>query len=145
MGPSGAGKTSLLNILAQRVRRFTGELIVNGKSNDKLAIKRLTASIAFVQQDDVLMGNLKVREALIYAALLRLPSSLSIRDKLSRVDRVIDEMGLTSCKFTKIGVPELSKGISGGERKRLSIAIELLTDPSVLFLGKAYILLTNQI
>jgi ABC-type multidrug transport system ATPase subunit/ABC-type multidrug transport system permease subunit len=136
MGPSGAGKTSLLNILAQRVRNYQGSLIINGKENDKTAIRRLKASIAFVQQDDVLMGNLNVREALVYAALLRLPSSMTLREKLERVDQVIDELGLTKCKYTKIGVPGFSKGISGGERKRLSIAIELLTGPSILFLDE---------
>lgn len=135
MGPSGAGKTSLLNILAQRVRRYTGSLVVNGKENDKYSLKRLKTAVAFVQQDDVLMGNLKVREALIYAAMLRLPSSVSIPEKMKKVDQVIDELGLTKCKYTKIGVPGFSKGISGGERKRLSIAIELLTGPSILFLG----------
>lgn len=136
MGPSGAGKTSLLNILAQRVRRYTGSLVVNGKENDKTALKRLKTAVAFVQQDDVLMGNLKVREALLYAAMLRLPSSVSISEKIKKVDQVIDELGLTKCKYTKIGVPGFSKGISGGERKRLSIAIELLTGPSILFLDE---------
>lgn len=108
---------------------------INGKENSKALRKKFKGAVAFVQQDDVLMGNLAVRESLIYASMLRLPSSMSIGQKIQRVDHVIDELGLAHCKYSTIGVPGIRKGISGGERKRLSIAIELLTAPSILFLG----------
>jgi len=132
----GAGKTSLLYILAHRVRNFTGEIIINKQSNNSKALKQFRAQSAFVQQDDILMGNLKVREALIYSAMLRLPSSMSIKERIQIVDNVLDEVGLKKAANTLIGVPGFSKGISGGERKRLSIAMELLTGPSVLFLDE---------
>lgn len=130
MGPSGAGKTSLLNILAQRVKASEGEITVNGQNVEK-SFRGLSA---FVQQDDVLMGNLTVREVMRYAALLRL--DLPLKEKMARIDQILDELGLTKCADTVVGIPGFKKGISGGERKRLSIAIELLTEPSVLFLDE---------
>jgi ABC-type multidrug transport system ATPase subunit len=111
------GKTSLLNILAQRVKDFDGDILCNGEPVGK-SFRSLSA---FVQQDDVMMGNLTVREVLRYAALLRLPSSISIKEKLQRVDEIMDELGLTNAADTKVGVPGISKGISGGERKRLAV------------------------
>ncbi|KAL9648047.1 hypothetical protein ABK040_012101 [Willaertia magna] len=132
MGPSGAGKTSLLNILAQRVKETSGEITVNGTK----ITNSFRSLSAFVQQDDVLMGNLTVRETLRYAALLRLPKNITWKEKMERVEGIMDELGLTKSANTKVGTPGISKGISGGERKRLSIAIELLTQPSVLFLDE---------
>ncbi|KAF0973210.1 hypothetical protein FDP41_008417 [Naegleria fowleri] len=132
MGPSGAGKTSLLNILAQRVKETSGDITVNGM---KIGSSFRSLS-AFVQQDDVLMGNLSVRETLRYAALLRLPKTISWKEKIERVESIMDELGLLKSANTKVGTPGLTKGISGGERKRLSIAIELLTQPSILFLDE---------
>lgn len=139
MGPSGAGKTSLLNILAQRVRKFKGSILVNGKDDAK-TLRQFRSASAFVQQDDVLIGNLTVREVLVYAAMLRLPTTMSWSEKSKRIQDVIDELGLTKCENTKVGVPGFTKGISGGERKRLSIGIELLTSPSVLFLDEPYVM-----
>jgi len=132
MGPSGAGKTSLLNILAQRVKQTAGEIYCNGAA----ITKSFRSLSAFVQQDDVMMGNLTVRETLRYAALLRLSSEIPIREKLTLIDDTLDELGLTNAADTIVGVPGIIKGISGGERKRLAIAIELLTEPSVLFLDE---------
>jgi ABC-type multidrug transport system ATPase subunit len=132
MGPSGAGKTSLLNILAQRVKQTEGTITVNGQDVGK----SFRALSAFVQQDDVMMGNLTVREMLRYAALLRLDSKIPLKVKMQKIDDILDELGLTKCADTVIGVPGMKKGISGGERKRLSIALELLTEPSILFLDE---------
>jgi len=131
MGPSGAGKTSLLNILAQRTRA-KGEVTVNGQNIGK----SFRALSAFVQQDDVLMGTMTVRETLRYASLLRLGSEVSLKEKRRRVLAVADELGLTKCLDTYVGTPGITKGISGGERKRLAIAIELLSEPSILFLDE---------
>lgn len=132
MGPSGSGKTSLLNILAQRVKNSSGELLVNGQPMSK----KFKSISAFVQQDDVLMGNLTVFEALRFAALLRLPTSMSYKEKMEVVNDVMKELGLEKCKNSKIGIPGVSKGISGGERKRLCICIEMITNPSILFLDE---------
>jgi len=132
MGPSGAGKTSLLNILAQRVKASSGEITVNGQNVGK----SFRALSAFVQQDDVLLGNLTVREVMRYAALLRLDERMPLSEKMGKIDEILDELGLTKCADTVIGTPGIKKGISGGERKRLSIALELLTEPSVLFLDE---------
>lgn len=125
-------RSNVVNILAQRVRESSGEITVNG-----LKIGSSFRSLsAFVQQDDVLMGNLSVRETLRYAALLRLPKTITWKEKMERVESIMDELGLLKSANTKVGTPGLSKGISGGERKRLSIAIELLTQPSILFLDE---------
>lgn len=132
MGPSGAGKTSLLNILAQRVSHTNGDILANGQP----AKKSLKALSAYVQQDDVLNGNLTVRETLRFAAFLRLSSKIPVKDKMRRVDLIMEELGLTKIADSVVGNPAISKGISGGERKRLSIAIELLTEPSILFLDE---------
>jgi ABC-type lipoprotein export system ATPase subunit len=131
MGPSGAGKTSLLNVLAQRTKG-KGQIMINGQN----AGKSFRGLSAFVQQDDVLMANLKVKEALRYAALLRLGPEVSFKEKARRVRAVAEELGLVKCMDTYIGAPGIRKGISGGERKRLCIAIELLSEPSVLFLDE---------
>lgn len=133
---SGAGKTSLMNILSQRVSCKYGTLTVNSLSNNKTALKFLKRNSAYVEQDDVFLRNISVREALIYGAMLRLPSSVSIKDKLKMVELVMEEVDITKCANTKIGSNGFSKGISGGERKRLSIAMELLSNPSVLFLDE---------
>ena len=121
-----------MNILAQRVKETSGDITVNGV---KISSSFRSLS-AFVQQDDVLMGNLSVRETLRYAALLRLPKTISWKEKMERVESIMDELGLLKSANTKVGTPGLTKGISGGERKRLSIAIELLTQPSILFLDE---------
>lgn len=130
MGPSGSGKTSLLNILANRVDKSGGEITLNGSPMSK----RFKSISAYVQQDDILNGNLTVYEALLFTALLRVSGTLT--EKRKRVNDVLEELGLVHCKNTKIGIPGISKGISGGERKRVSIGVELLTSPSVLFLDE---------
>ncbi|EFC38572.1 predicted protein [Naegleria gruberi] len=90
MGPSGAGKTSLLNILSQRVKASGGEILANGQHVGK-AFKSISA---FVQQDDVLLGNLTVRETLRYTAMLRL-GNVSMKERMKRVDSLIQELGLS--------------------------------------------------
>jgi ABC-type multidrug transport system ATPase subunit/ABC-type multidrug transport system permease subunit len=132
MGPSGCGKTTLLNVLAGRDKTFAGQILVNGEPRDK----KFSSLSGFVQQDDILNANLTVRQSLIFTALLRLPNTFSISQKIQKVDELIDELGLTHCKAVKIGDSGLTKGISGGERKRVSIATEMITEPSVLFLDE---------
>ncbi len=86
-------------------------------------------------QADHLLPSLTVHETLEYAAALRLPPDLPRASKLARVHSVIEELGLRDCQHTIIG-GERKSGISGGEKRRVSIAIQLLTDPSVLLLDE---------
>lgn len=79
--------------------------------------------------------NLTVRETLEYAARLRLPSRMSWFEKQERIEKIIDELGLRKCEHTRIGSGS-ERGVSGGERKRLSIGVELVTDPRLLFLDE---------
>lgn len=90
---------------------------------------------AYVTQDDILTGTLTVRETIQYAAQLQLPSSLSKADMNNIVEQTILEMGLRTCADTKVGNWHL-KGLSGGERRRLSIAVEVLTRPRLMYLDE---------
>lgn len=137
MGSSGAGKTTLLNLLAGRMTsskgaRATGEVYVNGEARDYSKFKKLSA---YVLQDDDMFAELTVQEQITYAALLRLPSDMPKDKKLLRVQRVIQELGLAKVKNTMIG-NQIVRGVSGGERKRVNIGTELVTDPSLLFLDE---------
>ena len=110
----------------------TGLIAVNG--TDKEALKdSYSAYSAFVQQDDILFQTMTVRECLEFAARLKLKGSEEI--KMSRVQVIIDTLKLNKCQNTRIGGP-LVKGVSGGERKRTSIGVELITDPSLIFLDE---------
>lgn len=115
-----------------RVQNTSGNILVNGSP----VTKKFKSVSAYVQQDDILNGNLTVFECLFFTALLRLPSQYSYAEKRQICHDIIDELGLRHCMQTKIGIPGVSKGISGGERKRVSIAVEMLTSPSVLFLDE---------
>ncbi|KAM7533214.1 hypothetical protein Aperf_G00000125855 [Anoplocephala perfoliata] len=133
LGPTGCGKTTFLDVLAGRTdpSLVSGVVLVNGKerpSNFKL-------NSAYVSQDDFTMGSLTVRENLSFSAALRLPACVTRKDRKSRVDALITKLGLTSVADVKIG-SALVRGISGGERKRTNIGIELITDPSVMFLDE---------
>lgn len=137
MGSSGAGKTSLLNLLAGRITtskgaKAAGAVYVNGEPRDYSKFKKLAA---YVLQDDDMFAELTVEETLTYAALLRLPVSMPKEKKLLRVQKVIQELGLNKVKDTMIG-NQIIRGISGGERKRVNIGSELVTDPALLFLDE---------
>uniref|UniRef100_A0A3Q3EMJ9 ATP-binding cassette, sub-family G (WHITE), member 2b n=1 Tax=Labrus bergylta TaxID=56723 RepID=A0A3Q3EMJ9_9LABR len=135
MGATGSGKTSLLDVIAGRKNPAglkQGKVLVDGK----VVTSELRLSSAYVVQDDILMGTLSVRENLLFSANLRLnPKHHSSSDKNSRVDVIIKDLGLTDCADTKIGT-EFLRGVSGGERKRCSIGMELITSPSLLFLDE---------
>jgi ABC-type multidrug transport system ATPase subunit len=88
--------------------------------------------IGYVQQDDILMQSMSVKECLIFAARMKLPKEV---DKEERVQELLDSLKLNKCADTKIGGP-LLKGISGGERKRTSIGVELITNPNLIFLDE---------
>lgn len=133
MGPTGSGKTTLLDILAGRKdKRFLkGHVFVNGisQTND------FKLSSGFVVQDDVVMGTLTVRENLYFSANLRLPSTFSSSHRKDRVETIIKDLQLTLCADTLVGAQN-RRGISGGERKRTCIGMELVTSPNVLFLDE---------
>uniref|UniRef100_A0A4W6CRG6 ATP-binding cassette, sub-family G (WHITE), member 2c n=1 Tax=Lates calcarifer TaxID=8187 RepID=A0A4W6CRG6_LATCA len=135
MGATGSGKTSLLDLIAGRkdpAGLRQGTVLVDGKT----VTSDLRLSSAYVVQDDILMGTLTVRENLLFSANLRLnPKHHSPTDKHSKVDAIIQDLGLTDCANTKIGT-EFLRGVSGGERKRCSIGMELITSPSLLFLDE---------
>ncbi|EPS59881.1 hypothetical protein M569_14924, partial [Genlisea aurea] len=133
MGPSGSGKSTLLDSLAGRLARnvvMTGNILLNGK---KRSLDY--GVVAYVTQEDVLLGTLTVRETLIYSAHLRLPSSMSRNEIKGIVEATITEMGLQDCANRQIGNWQL-RGISGGEKKRLSIAVEILIRPRLMFLDE---------
>ena len=129
MGASGAGKTSLLNILAGRARtrgkiRIASDVRLENYSVDPTDIK-IRKSIAFVAQDDSLQITATPREAIRFSAKLRLPRSTTDSQLDLLTTRMLDELGLASCADTIVGGP-LIKGLSGGERKRASVGVELV-------------------
>ncbi|XP_054796046.1 ABC transporter G family member 21-like isoform X2 [Prosopis cineraria] len=134
LGPSGSGKTTLLTALAGRLAgKVSGNITYNGLPFSS-SMKRRTG---FVSQDDVLYPHLTVLESLVYTALLRLPKSLTKEEKIEQAEMVITELGLTRCRNTAVGgVSALFRGISGGERKRVSIGQEMLVNPSLLLLDE---------
>ncbi|CAK8540176.1 unnamed protein product [Lathyrus sativus] len=132
LGPSGSGKTTLLTALGGRLAgKLSGKVTYNNQSFSGL-IKRRTG---FVAQDDVLYPHLTVTETLVFTALLRLPQTLTRDEKVEHVERVISELGLNNCRNSMIGGP-LLRGISGGEKRRVSIGQEMLINPSLLLLDE---------
>lgn len=132
LGPSGSGKTTLLTALGGRLTgKLSGKITYNGQPFSG-AVKRRTG---FVAQDDVLYPHLTVTETLLFTALLRLPKSWTRNEKAQHVEKVISELGLSLCRNSMIGGP-LFRGISGGEKKRVSIGQEMLIDPSLLLLDE---------
>ena len=129
----GSGKTTLLNYLSGKDPSKNlanhGQILANGVDRDKVDFSRY---VGYVQQEDILMQTLTVKECLTFAAKMKLPP----KSKHSEiVDRLIVSLGLQKAADTKIGGP-LVKGVSGGERKRTSIGVELITEPSIVFLDE---------
>jgi ABC-type multidrug transport system ATPase subunit len=134
MGASGAGKTSLMNAVSDRIAvsrgtSLTGERLIN--DNLPLTSKLFGSCAVYVMQDDVLFHAFTVKEALTFAARLKL--NIPIVEQDQRITNLIHRLGLDKCQNTVIG-NDLQKTISGGERKRTSIGVELITDPSVILL-----------
>ena len=135
MGLSGAGKTTLLNILSGYNRPTEGEVFINGRNlyDNYKSVKNF---IGYVPQDDIIHPELTVYEALFYSSKLRLSSDLSDKEINTRIDDVLKELGIYNTKDVLIGSPNTKKGISGGQRKRVNIAMELLSNPEIIFLDE---------
>ncbi|KAM3219743.1 ABC transporter G family member 1 [Capsicum annuum] len=133
MGPSGCGKSTLLDTIAGRLgssTRQSGEILINGRKQT-LAY----GTSAYVTQEDTLMATLTVEETVYYSAELQLPNSMPKSEKKQIADMTMKEMGLQDAMETRIGGWS-GKGISGGQKRRVSICLEILTRPKLLFLDE---------
>ncbi|XP_052628730.1 broad substrate specificity ATP-binding cassette transporter ABCG2 isoform X2 [Harpia harpyja] len=133
LGPTGSGKSSLLDILAARKdpHGLSGDILINGAPQPA----NFKCTSGYVGQDDVVMGTLTVRENLKFSAALRLPKSVKEQEKNERVNQIIKELGLSKVGDSKVGT-QFTRGVSGGERKRTNIGMELIMDPAILFLDE---------
>ncbi|CAE6447201.1 unnamed protein product [Rhizoctonia solani] len=140
LGPSGAGKSTLLQLLASRKMNAgvgagfkpEGSILFNGRPVNK----SMREHVAFVEQeDDYHLPALTVRETLRYAAILRLPKAMSRKSKIARAEEVMKMLGLDLCADNLVG-GELLKGISGGEKRRLSLAVQMINDPAILIVDE---------
>ncbi|KAJ3679882.1 hypothetical protein LUZ60_016160 [Juncus effusus] len=150
MGPSGAGKTTFLNVVAGvtsagkssflnavegifgNACELTGSVLVNGKLENIRSYKKI---IGFVPQDDIVHGDLTVEENLWFSARCRLPAKMPKEDKVMVVERVIESLGLQGIRNCRVGTVE-NRGISGGQRKRVNIGLEMVIEPSLLILDE---------
>ncbi|KJK76855.1 hypothetical protein H634G_07897 [Metarhizium anisopliae BRIP 53293] len=135
MGPSGCGKTTLLNVLARRPTNASdvqAKVLINGNQVSQSAFRQLTC---FVEQEDALIGSLTVRETLEFSSRLASTSSLPRKERILRIDSLLASFGLTAQASTLIGTP-IRKGISGGQKRRVGVASQLITSPRILFLDE---------
>lgn len=136
MGASGAGKTTFLDILARKNKRGVvhGHFYVNGEKVNDYDFRNM---IGFVDQEDTLLPTLTVHETILTSALLRLPKDMSRSAKEQKAFEVEKQLGIYHIKDQIIGSEEgRGRGISGGEKRRVGIACELVTSPSILFLDE---------
>lgn len=130
-GPSGAGKTTFLHCLMGKLPRSGGSVLMNGAAEEVHAYRRL---LGYVPQDDVMLRELTVRENALFSARMRLPRrGWGEAAIAAHVDAVLAVLGLTHVAHTLVG-DETTRGVSGGERKRANIAIELAAAPAAIFL-----------
>lgn len=134
LGASGSGKSTFIDALANRIAKgsLRGSVTLNGEPLESRLLKVISA---YVMQDDLLFPMLTVEETLMFAAEFRLPRTLSKSKKRLRVQALIDQLGLRNAAKTVIG-DEGHRGVSGGERRRVSIGIDIIHDPIILFLDE---------
>ena len=138
MGPSGSGKTSLLNALAFRVPKGPGAMITGAIYADGKLVEtpsQMARMSAYVEQEDALFALSTVRETLMFAAQLRLSKDMPLEEKEQEVNNVIADLGLVAAADTIVGNEQI-RGISGGERKRVAIGMDLLHDPRLIFMDE---------
>lgn len=133
MGASGAGKTTLLNVLAGLEKPSKGQVVINGIDLHHEP-EKLRGFIGYIPQDDLLIEELTVFENLYYNASLCFKDQ-SKEEITAKVEKVLDQLGLLQARDLKVG-NALNKSISGGQRKRLNIALELIREPRVMFVDE---------
>lgn len=134
IGPAGGGKTTFMNILAGLYPDSEGRVLLNGEDLYE-NYESFCTSIGYAPQDDIIHSELTVFQSLYYTARLRLPEDTTEEERLLRVEQVLKELGIEHIKNSIIGSVE-KKIISGGERKRVNIGQELISEPCVLFLDE---------
>lgn len=141
MGGSGAGKSTLLSVLLGVLPAHEGAVLLNGEDLHE-QLQRCRAILGYVPQDDLVMDTLTVEENLLYSGRIRLPH-LSESTLRTRVTRVLRDIGLYDKRHLRVG-NIVSKVLSGGQRKRLNIGLELLADPELFFLDEPTSGLSSQ-
>ena len=134
MGPSGAGKSTLLSVLNGQVAPAAGRIVIGGLDLHE-HFELFRGRIGYVPQDDILHADLTVWQALWYAARLRLPRDMADEEIERRIRQVLAQLGLEGTEHTRVG-DQRKRGVSGGQRKRVNLAMELLTDPPILVLDE---------
>lgn len=129
VGGSGAGKSTFMKCISGVDRPTSGTVLINGE-NLYENYENLKYNIGYVPQDDIVFSNLTLHDTLQYAAKLRMPDSTSIKERNERITEVLDIVSLTDFENSYI------RQLSGGQRKRASIAVELLADPNLFFLDE---------
>lgn len=136
MGPSGAGKSTIISLITGKTQRLSGNVTVNGVPVSSLTDHPDCAGkIGFVPQEDVMLRDLSAQENISFSARYRLPYTLSQHQVEVKINECIDILELEKIKDEVVG-DERSRGISGGQRKRVNVGIELVTDPKILFLDE---------
>ncbi|KAI8616142.1 hypothetical protein BC830DRAFT_223049 [Chytriomyces sp. MP71] len=132
IGPSGAGKTTFMNVLMGKVSRTGGELFINGEKTEMHLYKKI---VGYVPQEDIMINDLTVRENVMHAARVRLPRNWTSKQVNNHVDNILRALNLAHVANSCIG-DENTRGISGGQRKRVNIAMELAAAPLAIFLDE---------
>jgi len=141
MGPSGSGKTTMIDILSMKTKRGTvGGRLFYGEGGKEFGMdggedERIRESVGFVDQEDNLMGTLTVFESVMFSAFLRLPNAMSMEGKTERVLAVLQDLRISHIADSLIGIKG-RRGISGGEKRRVMVAMEMVKVPAILFLDE---------
>ncbi|KAJ8606829.1 hypothetical protein CTAYLR_009173 [Chrysophaeum taylorii] len=133
MGASGAGKTTIMNLITGKAKKTSGQIFVNGEECESLAPWK--SKVGFVPQDDIMHRRLTVLQNVTFSAELRLPASMPAATKTDKVRATLATLKLDHVRHSIIG-DERKRGVSGGQRKRVNVALEIVADPSVLFLDE---------